>query len=55
MESSFSGLLKKRSINIQKFILQALLNVWRRAVYRLKGDLSNLFSLLTSTRCEPHV
>jgi hypothetical protein len=45
----------KRSINLQKFILQALLNIWRRAVYRLKGELSKLFSHLTSARCEPHV
>jgi hypothetical protein len=45
----------KRSIHFQKFILQVLLNIWWRAIYRLKGELSKLFSHLTSTRCEPHV
>jgi hypothetical protein len=45
----------KRSIHFQKFILQLLLNIWRHAIYRLKGDRSKLFSHLTSTRCEPHM
>jgi hypothetical protein len=45
----------EKSINFQKFILQVLLNIWRRYIYRLKGELSKLFSHLTSTRCEPHV
>jgi hypothetical protein len=45
----------KRSINFQEFILQVLLNIWRRAIYRLKGELSKLFSHLTITRCELHV
>jgi hypothetical protein len=45
----------KRNINFQKFILQVLFNIWPRAIYRLKGELSKLFSHLTSTRCEPHV
>jgi hypothetical protein len=31
------------------------LNIWRCAMYRLKGELSMLFSHLTITRCEPHV
>jgi hypothetical protein len=34
----------KRSIHFQKFILQVPLNIWRRAIYRLKGELSKLFS-----------
>jgi hypothetical protein len=45
----------KISIHFQEFILQVLLNIRRRAIYRLKGELSKLFSHLTSTRCEPHV
>jgi hypothetical protein len=45
----------KRSINFQEFILQVLLNIWRRAIYRLKGEHTKLFSHLTSTRCEPHM
>jgi hypothetical protein len=45
----------KRSINFQEFILQVLLNMWWRAIYRLKGELSKFLSHLTSTRCEPHV
>jgi hypothetical protein len=45
----------KRSIHFKKIILLVLLNIWRRAVYRLKWELSKLFSHLTSTRCEPHV
>jgi hypothetical protein len=45
----------KRSIHFQKFILKVLLNIWRRAIYRLKGRLSRLFSHLTSTRYEPYV
>jgi hypothetical protein len=45
----------KRSIHFRKFILQVLLNTWRCAIYRLKGELSELFSHITSTRCEPHV
>jgi hypothetical protein len=31
------------------------IGLWRRAIYRLKGELSKLFSHLTSTRCGPHV
>jgi hypothetical protein len=49
-----TGLLKI-SIHFQEFILQVLLNIWRSAIYRLKEELSKLFSHLTSTRCEPHV
>jgi hypothetical protein len=45
----------KRSIHFQKFILQVLLNIWRRAIYKLKGEFSKLCSHLTSTRYEPHV
>jgi hypothetical protein len=45
----------KRSIYFQKFILQVLLNIWQCSIYRLNGELSKLFSHLTSTRCEPHV
>jgi hypothetical protein len=52
--SSVQG-YSKRSTHFQKIILQVLLNIWRRAIYRLKGELSTLFSHLTSTRCEPHV
>jgi hypothetical protein len=40
----------KRSINFQKLILHVLLGIWRRAIYRLKGELSKLFSHLTSAR-----
>jgi hypothetical protein len=29
--------------------------IWWRAIYRLKGELSKLFSHLTGTRCEPQV
>jgi hypothetical protein len=43
------------STNFQKFILQVLLNIRRRAIYRLKGELSKLFSHFTNTQCEPHV
>jgi hypothetical protein len=39
----------------KKIILQVLLNIWRRAIYRLKGELSKLFSHFTNTRCESHV
>jgi hypothetical protein len=42
----------KRSIHFKKLILQILLDIWRRAIYRLKGDLSKLCSHLTSTRCD---
>jgi hypothetical protein len=45
----------RRSVPFQEFILQVLLNIWRRAIYRLKGELSKLFSHPTSTRCEPHM
>jgi hypothetical protein len=45
----------KRRKHFQKFILQVLLNMWRCAIYRLKGELWKLFLHLTSTRCEPHV
>jgi hypothetical protein len=45
----------KRSIHFQKFVSQVLLNTWRRSIFRLKGELSKLFSRLTSTRCAPHV
>jgi hypothetical protein len=45
----------KRSIHFQEFILQVLLNIRWCAMYRIKGELSKLFSHLTSTRCEPHV
>jgi hypothetical protein len=45
----------KKEVYFQKCILQVLLNIWRRAIYRLKGELSKLFSHLTSTRYEPHV
>jgi hypothetical protein len=45
----------KRSIHFQKFILQVLLNIWRRTICRLQGELSKLCSHLTITRCEPHV
>jgi hypothetical protein len=45
----------KRSIHFQKIILQVLLRIWQRAIYRLKGELSKLFSHLTSTRCETYV
>jgi hypothetical protein len=45
----------KRNTHFQKFILQVLLNIWRRAKNRLKGELSKSFLHLTSTRCEPHV
>jgi hypothetical protein len=39
----------KISIHFQKFILRVLLNIWQCAIYRLKGELSKLFSHLTST------
>jgi hypothetical protein len=51
----YTGLLKKRSRHFQKLILQVLLNIWRCAKNRLKGELSKLFSHLISTWCEPHV
>jgi hypothetical protein len=57
-ERHFNHLIQgcsKRSIHIQKFILQALLNIWFHSIYRLKGELSKLFSHLTNTRCEPHM
>jgi hypothetical protein len=49
-----TGLFKKK-YTFQKFILRVLLNIWRLAIYRLKGELLKLFSHLTWTRCEPHV
>jgi hypothetical protein len=45
----------KRSTHFQEFILQVLQNMRWSAICRLKGELSKLFSHLTSTRCEPHV
>jgi hypothetical protein len=45
-----TGLFKNK-----KCILQVLLNLWRRDIYRLKGELLKLFSHLTSTQCEPRV
>jgi hypothetical protein len=45
----------ERSIHFKKCISQVLLNMWRCAIYGLKRELSQLFSRLTSTRCEPHV
>jgi hypothetical protein len=45
----------KRNIHFQKFILQVLLTIFWCAIYRLKVELSKLFSHLTSTQCEPHV
>jgi hypothetical protein len=47
--------LFKKKYTLSKIILQVLLNIWRCAIYRLKGKFSKLFSHLTSTRCEPHV
>jgi hypothetical protein len=51
---SVQGCSKKRQ-HFQKFIFQVLLNIWRRAICRLKWEISKLFSHLTSTRCERHV
>jgi hypothetical protein len=45
----------ERSIHFQKCIFQVPLHIWRCAIYRLKGELSKLFSNLTNTGCEPHV
>jgi hypothetical protein len=54
LKGKIQGYLK-RSTHFQTFILQVLLNILRCAVYRLKGELSKLFSHLTSTQSKPHV